>query len=266
MDGGSDRARLLAASTRGVRGALGFFTRLPVRCDDATPAVLAFAPVAGLIVGGLAALVLLAGAVLGLSALVSAILAAAAAILVTGALHEDGLADVADALGARDRARRLEIMRDSRIGTYGTCALILAIALRISLLAEVAAISPVAAAGGLVMSASLSRTLCLWPLYRLPPARPDGLGAWARAVTAQRLTIAAGIGAGAVVLVASISTGLLPALVGSLAACIAAEAVVQAAHRAFGGQTGDVAGAAQQLTELAFLLGTTISISSLAGA
>ena len=106
----------------------------------------------------------------------SATLAVAAAVLVTGALHEDGLADVADALGARDRARRLEIMRDSRIGTYGACVLILAIALRISLLAEVAAIWPVAAAGVLVMSASLSRTLCLWPLYRLPPARPTAWG------------------------------------------------------------------------------------------
>ena len=85
-------------------------------------------------------------------------------------------------------------------------------------------------------------------------------------MTAGRLTIAAGIGAGAVVLVASISAGLLPALVGGLAACIAAEAMVRAADHAFGGQTGDVAGATQQVTELAFLLGATICLPSHMGA
>ena len=111
--------------------ALHFLTRLPipfVRTLDLPPLAEAmrFFPLAGAIIGAIISAVLIGANMLGLPSLLAAALALAAGVLVTGALHEDGLADVADGFGGgRTREHRLEIMRDSRIGTYGTIALCL---------------------------------------------------------------------------------------------------------------------------------------------
>src|SRR5437763_523525 len=92
-------------------------------------------PLIGLIVGAIAALVLLGAAWIGMTPAVAAGLALAAAVLVTGGLHEDGLADTADGLGGgKDRDHKLAIMRDSRIGSYGVLALMLTLGLRWSAL------------------------------------------------------------------------------------------------------------------------------------
>jgi adenosylcobinamide-GDP ribazoletransferase len=128
-----------------VRMAIGFFTRLPLPstllgpADHSAPDFSRAAravPLAGLVVGLLAGLVLWLADLAGLSTLVAALLAVLAATILTGGLHEDGLADTADGLGAFGRARRLEIMRDSRIGTFGVIALIGAYGLKTALLAQ----------------------------------------------------------------------------------------------------------------------------------
>ncbi|MDZ7905514.1 MAG: adenosylcobinamide-GDP ribazoletransferase [Cypionkella sp.] len=125
--------------------ALMLLTRLPAghlaQAGDPPPlarAVWAY-PIVGALVGAMGAGVLVGAATLGLAPSIAATLALAVCILATGGLHEDGLADVADGFGGgQDRARKLEIMRDSRIGSYGTLALILSLALRVQILAAFA--------------------------------------------------------------------------------------------------------------------------------
>jgi len=122
--------------TGDIPAAIGLLSRLPVPVDTdlatrrGARAAWAY-PLAGLVVGALAGLVAQVALWLGLPPSIAALLALAAMIAITGALHEDGLADSADGLwGGWDRARRLEIMKDSRIGTYGVLALGLTLLLR----------------------------------------------------------------------------------------------------------------------------------------
>lgn len=134
-----DELRRLPPIVRGVRAAFVFFTRIPVggfpyRADDFSWAA-AHAPLVGLFIGAAtgAAFALLKP----LGAHAAALLAVTVSALLTGALHEDGLADTADALGgSRERTRILEILKDSRIGTYGSVALFVSLALRVALVAE----------------------------------------------------------------------------------------------------------------------------------
>ena len=220
--------------------AVMLLTRVPAgrmaQAPTAAAAAWAF-PLAGLL-PGLAGAALLAS---GLPGPLAAGLAVAAMVALTGALHEDGLADVADGFwGGRERARRLEIMRDSRIGSYGTLALILAIGLRwqAAMLA-----GPLA----LLVAAVASRVAPVVLMAVLPPARTDGMGHAARAVGAGRLAGAALIGLGPLLWL----PGGLSALAAA-AAGVAALALI--ARRKIGGQTGDVLGAGQQLAEIALLI------------
>jgi adenosylcobinamide-GDP ribazoletransferase len=136
------------------------------------------APVAGVAVGLVGALVLALAALLGLPLLLRAAFATAALVAATGALHEDGLADVADGFGGgATRARKLEIMRDSSIGAYGAIAIALALILRVGALAAALDGGFWRAAFSLTLVAALSRAAALTPLALLPPARADGAGA-----------------------------------------------------------------------------------------
>lgn len=239
---------------------LRFFSRLPVPSTarernlgaNGFVAAAAMSPVAGVIVAALPALVLCAARGCALPAAVRAVLALAALAAVTGALHEDALADCADGLGGRGRQRKLDIMRDSRIGAFGATALVFSVLLRA--VALTAAVDQGRGVVAVFLSACLSRTACLLPLAILPPARSDGLGA-----SAARPVASAVIGAGAlaVVIVAlwlpfglgagRASAAILAAASLSLLTCVLA-------HWQIGGQTGDVAGAAQQLAEIAVLI------------
>lgn len=233
--------------------ALVWLTRLPLAALlPARPVPLARAawafPLAGVAValpaGGL---FWLAGS-LGLPPLACAFLALGLAALLTGALHEDGLADFADGCGSTDRARALEIMRDSRIGSYGVVALMLSFGLRASALA---ALAPAAGLAALVGAAALSRAGMAAGLALLPPARADGLGRAAGRASAGQAGAAALIGAALLFWPA----GLSGAWVAALAACAAAQLVVaHNARRRLGGQTGDVLGCMQQVGEIAVLL------------
>jgi adenosylcobinamide-GDP ribazoletransferase len=242
---------------------LRFFSRLPLpasqREADLGPAALAQAvagvPLAGAIIALLPGAVLLAAQGLALPSQLAAALAIATLVLVTGALHEDGLADCADGFGGgRTRERKLAIMRDSRIGTFGACAIGLALYLRVTALAVIASHAPWRAATTLVVAAAVSRTACLLPLVVLPPARTDGLGNSAGRPSPRRY-------AAAVILAFGLSAllwgaGVDPARVGvaDLAGAVSAVAFCALARRQIGGQTGDIAGATQQIVEIAMLL------------
>ena len=168
-------------------------------------------------------------------------------VMVTGALHEDGLADSADGLwGGSDKVLRLAIMQDSRIGTYGVLALGLVGGMRWQ------AVAVLLVAGGLwplVAAAALSRAAMAGVMAVLPPARDGGL---ARSVGQPgRLVALAGVGLALALAVLSVGLAALPAAV---AALLAASVVAKLAKARIGGQTGDILGATQQVSELAVLL------------
>jgi adenosylcobinamide-GDP ribazoletransferase len=235
------------APLRGPRAAFGFLTRLPVgRLDRADAADLPRAapwfPVVGLAVGGICAgLRVGAGAVL--PAAPSTVIALAGVVLVTGGLHEDGLADTADAVGAHvDRPRRLEILRDPRIGTFG------ALALGLALLFSYAALVPLSEAHfarAVVVAHVLARCSTLLQARLAPPARPDGSGALLRA-SILALVVVSMIG-----VAVALGIGLpAPGAVALGAALVTTAAVSLVARRAIGGTTGDTFGAGAKLVEI----------------
>ncbi|MBO0661762.1 adenosylcobinamide-GDP ribazoletransferase [Jiella sp. MQZ9-1] len=213
-------------------------------------------PLVGLIAAAPAALLLVALPPLGLSPLVTAILAVAALVAMTGALHEDGLGDVADGLfGHHDRTRTLDIMHDSRVGNYGAIALILSLGLRAALLAELGAARPILAAGAMLAAATASRgaMAAVWALT--PPATNTGLAARAGQPSARRGRVALILGSLIAIAIALPLAGLLPSVAAILLAALTLIAFRRALIRRLGGQTGDCLGTAQQLCEIAVLLG-----------
>ena len=245
----------------GARLALGFLTRLPVggAHGRGTLADAAWAfPIVGIVVGGIGAAALYLNQLAGLPAVSGALLALAATALVTGALHEDGLADVADGFGGgATRARKLEIMRDSRIGSYGVLALIFSVALRVTALV---ALGPAVFAGAvLIIAAVLSRAVLPVLMRSLPMARDDGLAHVAGRPGTLVVGVSLTIGGGLALFF------LQPHLVTTVsvfgAALFGALVVGGLAKRQIGGQTGDVLGAAQQVAETAVLL-TAVAVLS----
>ena len=199
---------------------------------------------------GLAAGLLAASARgLGLPPLAAALLALAAMVLLTGALHEDGLADLADGLGARgDRDKRLEVMRDSRSGAFGVLALIFSVGLRSTALAALP--GGWRMIGVVMAAAALSRAMIPAAMQIMAPARPEGLGASAGTPDASTAATAAGMGLGLAVL----GLGLGGALAAALGALAGGWLIVALARRSLGGYTGDVLGAVQQVAEIGILL------------
>ncbi len=239
---------------------LALLTRLPMgpRGDAEAPDIARAGrvmPLAGALIGlvGAAAFWLSAG--LGLPPLVSGLVAVAATILFTGALHEDGLADTADGLGATgERARRLEIMRDSRTGTYGALALILSVGLRAAALAAIAA--PGAVAAALISAHALARALPPAVMAWAPLARSDGLAAGAGRPEPTQAWFALGLGA----LIALLLLDFGTAVAAMAAAGLAAVALVLLARARIGGYTGDVLGAIEQVGEVAVLLAAAAAL------
>lgn len=231
---------------------VGFYTRLPVAVlgepsEDFARAQWA-APLAGAVVGAVGGAALLVAVWAGLPPLVCALLAVAATMLVTGALHEDGLADTADGLGGgASRERKLEIMRDSRIGTYGVAALVFSILLRV---AALAALAPVPAIAALIAAHMAGRATIPHFLGSLPSARTDGLSANVGAIGERTAAIALAIGAAALLLLLGPMTTLVAATL--LAAWFVFLKAL--AQRQLGGHTGDICGALEQGGEILVLL------------
>src|SRR5271167_2618566 len=172
-----------------------FLTRLPlprtapIGGAAVAQSVWAF-PLAGVVVGLIGALVYTLAHRLGLPPWPAAALAVAATLAATGCLHEDGLADTTDGFGGGDTIeRKLEIMRDSSIGTYGVCALALSLLLRAGALASLA--EPGAVAAALIAAHSAARATMPVLMFFVPPARRDGLSFAAVQPSAARVAIAA---------------------------------------------------------------------------
>ena len=212
-------------------------------------------PIAGAIIGGFGGAALFCARALGLPALPAEICAVAALVAVTGALHEDGLADVADGFGGgATREKKLEIMRDSRLGAYGAIALVLALMLRATSLAALAERGLGLAVFALICAGAASRTAGLLPLLLSTPARRDGAGAMMPRPTGETLRLALLLAGAASLPLLFAGLSVSQVIGANLAAALAAYAVARLAERQIGGYTGDVLGAAQQTAEIAALL------------
>jgi adenosylcobinamide-GDP ribazoletransferase len=190
----------------------------------------------------------------------AAILAVGAGVLITRALHEDGLADSADGLGPHglDVERRLEIMRDSRSGTFGV------LALAFSVLVKVAALASMGSATAMVVligAHAVSRAAVAYPMLAFSAIRDDGLGARVGKPGDNDVWLAIGL-AVALAFLLLLSKGFFVALLAPLAACAAAWGASQWIGRRIGGYTGDTLGAVQQMAEIAFLVVAASLIAS----
>jgi adenosylcobinamide-GDP ribazoletransferase len=239
--------------------AFTFLTRLPLggmRADAALPGTFpnladaswAF-PVVGVVIGAIGGVAYAIAFAVGLPTLAAALIAVATTALITGGLHEDGLADTADGFGGgTTRETKLDIMRDSRIGTFGVIALIVSIGLRTIAIADAGTRWHVFFA--LIAAHALSRSMIPAALSRLHPAREGGLGASAGRPEQKEVLIALGIA----LAIAVITLGLRAGLGAAIVAAIVAIAIGWLARRQIGGQTGDVLGAIEQGAETAALL------------
>lgn len=247
--------------TRGPLGglvtAVGWFTRFPApgpRTDADLARAVGWLPLVGLLVAavGIAVRVSTIGT---FGPLASAVMTVAATVIATGAYHEDGLADTFDGLwGGWNRERRLQILRDSRVGTYGAAALVLSLLLRVGLLTPLdAADSARALLVGHVLGRATVAPLLTW----LPQARDDSAAA----------PFAGGLPVSAWLLVTVTALATTVAAVGvwaplplGLAALLAA-LMGLAAKRRLGGVTGDVLGAANQLAHIAAMAGVAAVVA-----
>lgn len=227
-------------------------TRLPLgwtgeNATQTARAVWAF-PVIGMLLGALGGCAFWLAVGLGLPPWLGAGWTLAVLLLATGALHEDGLADTADALGAEATPeRRLVILRDSRIGTYGALALGLSLLIRLGALAAIG--RPGAVLPSLMLAGALGRAAMIGVPLLLAPARGDGLGAGLGLPPVR--SVAAGMGLAALLAFALFPPGRACAALG--ASSFALFAVSAFASRRLGGYTGDIYGAVEQIAECAVL-------------
>lgn len=243
--------------------AVQFLTRLPVPrdlpfSDDLLIRATKYYVLVGLMIGALGGAVLWLAA-LALPMVVAVLLSLAATLLLTGAFHEDGLADAADGLGGGlTRERALEIMRDSRIGTYGTVTLGTVLALKVALLASV---TPGQAVALLMAGHALGRMAAVHVIATTRYARDVGAKFVAPTVTPDGYRVAL---ASALVVWAGLMPALgLPAALTAMVLCIAlARAFRFIFRRKLGGYTGDCLGGTQQLGELGIYLGAALWLSA----
>ncbi len=239
--------------------ALRFLTRLPlpfVRTLDLPPLAQAmrFFPLAGAVIGCISAALLVATSMLGLPSLLAATIALAGSVLATGALHEDGLADVADGFGGgATREQRLEIMRDSRIGAYGTIALLLTFIAKAAIYETLIGAEPFTIFLLLAGSAAFSRALVVDLMWATRPARSDGLSVFAGRPSRHSALFSLVTGGAGAIIATSLVISPVAAVISMVAAFLVLVAIRALAMRQIGGQTGDVCGATQVLTELTML-------------
>jgi adenosylcobinamide-GDP ribazoletransferase len=245
---------MISRELRLLRIALQFLTRVPAGpIADWPPDWLArsakYMPLVGALIGAIAGGVVMASAIVFPDPL-PIVLGLATAMVITGALHEDGLADTADAFGGgRTREHSLEIMKDSRIGTYGTLALIVVLALK------AAALLPLGysvAARVLIAGHAAARLASVLALSKLKYASPGNskVGEKTSALTSAETAVAVALGLTPAFLLLDLTTAII-----SLAfAFIAAAALTLIAQRRIGGYTGDVLGAIEQVYEATFFI------------
>ena len=242
---------------KSFRLALSFLTRLPGGTHPADQRDLGSSvpwfPVVGILIG------LISGSFfwflsLFMLPLLASVLTIGLSVLVTGAFHEDGLADTFDSFGAFEIEKRLGIMKDSRIGTFGTLALF------INVIASVAALSSLKAEEGLfaiILAHSLSRVASIFVLITVKPAKQDGLGS-SYSIYSSRIKV---LLVTAIFILFSSSLGLF-GLISSVALLLIVFCSKPIAIRNFGGTTGDFLGAVQQITSTTVLLVASATFSN----
>jgi|GEM_PF-10268 len=241
-----------------LRAAMMFLTRLPVRIRgsvtaDLQPRGMTWFPLVGAFLGLVVGATYLVGHLIGLPPMLSALVAIAVLVAVTGALHEDGLADVADGFGGGGSAEeKIAIMRDSRVGSFGVVALVLSIAVRAAALGALE--RPLAVVTAAIIAATLSRTALVVVARWSRPAGAGGpgLAAGFGRPTLQRTLMAVLLGLVIPYLMVVLGGSALVPVVA--AAAVAVWGVLFLAKRQIGGHTGDVLGAVQQAVETAVLL------------
>jgi adenosylcobinamide-GDP ribazoletransferase len=249
-----------------LKSASIFLTRVPPRYLGASAAAVPdfrhaarVFPIVGALVGLAGGIVLVLADVLNIPMLVGAALAVATTVLVTGGLHEDGLADAADSLGGATTEKKLAIMDDSRIGTYGAVALVLSIIIRVGALSATAVIVGSVRAGLVLIAAeAVSRAAMVRLWHDLPAARMGGLSNDAGAPDQNAMLVAIAAAAVIAVVFALPAVGLWPTILAGALTVAATYAVIRATARTLGGRTGDTIGACQQVAIAAFLVGASV--------
>jgi adenosylcobinamide-GDP ribazoletransferase len=233
--------------------AAAFFTRLPV--DPAARGAWGLAgsawafPLVGAGIGLVVALTFLLAQLIGLSTWPTAILSVLAGLALTGALHEDGLADTADGLlGGHDRETRLTIMRDSRHGTFGVLAVVVSVLLRSAAIATIGDV--IHAVPALIAAHAVSRAALPAMMWGMPPARSEGVAVTAGTPAAFGVIAAVAIG----VLIGLAALGPIRGLIALCLVGLMVCGLAGVARRRIGGYTGDVLGALQQVGEIVMLL------------
>ncbi|WVT75371.1 adenosylcobinamide-GDP ribazoletransferase [Sinorhizobium chiapasense] len=241
---------------------VGFLSRIPmpgrhfVGYDGRLNRAVRAFPLAGIVIVLPSAAAAGAMNALQVSSLFAAFVVIALQALLTGALHEDGLGDTADGfVGGRDRDAALEIMKDSRVGTYGAVALILSFGLRVSALASILPLfTPLGAGMAILGTAAFSRAAMVWHWSSLPPARSGGVAASAGTPDPAAARFALGFGLIAAMLLFYFAKVPALGLIATIVAFfLAVKGFGRVATRKIGGHTGDTIGATQQLTEIAVL-------------
>lgn len=234
---------LKESRSRGLPRAIAFLTIAPMpgSARDGLAGAAGWFPIVGAAIGALAGSVRV-GAEQLLGRTPATVLAMIALVVVTGALHQDGLADTADGLGARgERARRLQVMRDPATGVFGALALI---GWALLMLTTLASLNATHALIALTVACALARWAALLHAAAAPPARSDGLGA---ALHVSGPALAAATTASTLLSLAS--CGVIPGAIATGAALILAALSALCARRMLGGRTGDTLGATIAITE-----------------
>lgn len=219
-------------------------------------------PLAGGLIALPAAAIILVGHTLDVPEFVTALLLVTVSIIVTGALHEDGLADVADGFyGGKTSARRLEIMKDSAIGSYGTLALILSVLLRVAFYMDILSdLSPIASIAVLVATEAASRAILVKFWQMLPSARSGGVADSAGTPTEDAANFSLIIGGVILVIGYGAAGGPFAVIVPACLAGLVFYGFAALCRDKIGGQTGDTLGAMQQLATISLLLGLVIAV------
>lgn len=255
----------IAVAIAELRMAGAFLTRLPAEllgADTAsaprfTQAARVF-PVVGAIVGLLGGIVLAIAMWLGMPAFVAASLGVATTVLITGGLHEDGLADMADSFGGTSTEKRLAIMDDSRVGTFGALALLFSVLLRVGALTAIARLGAWHAVFALIAAEAVSRAALVRLWHDLPAAR-TGLSSDTGPPDQNAMLVALAIAAVIAVILGLPSLGLWATILAGALAAIATYAMIRLSAQAIGGRTGDTLGACQQMALAGFLIGASVA-------
>ncbi len=245
------------------RTAAMFLTRLPLSNDDGAitknwaKCYWAF-PIVGVATAGVPAIIMAIAAQFGLPLLASAVIMMAAVMVITGGLHHDGLADCADSFGGNTPKQRLDIMHDSRIGSFGSLALITAAIINAACLAKIGADDPWKMAAAFIAAATLSRAMmAMQRWHRPPPNSTKGLAASTGKPPLAVVIVSVLIGIG-------IAAAFLPqnaAMIAVLAAAITTRLFGACMQRWIGGINGDGLGATQQLSEVVIIISAAMAMS-----